>query len=685
PLQNPDGRERYVQWYRRSRGLEPDANPEAFEHAEPWPRGRYNHYLLDMNRDWTWLSQRETQARVATYQQWYPQVVVDFHEMGFRQTYFFPPVAKPINANFLPEAQKWFETFGRANAAVFTQKGWPFFVGEDYDFFYPGYGDAWPSLHGAIGMTYEVAGQVGLAIQRDDNTTMTLGDRVARHYTTAMSTLRTAAANREALLKYSYNANRVHVDSGRNVYLLPPTSPNVPHIADLLRGQGIRVQQLAAPVTLRAMRVESGASESRSFPAGTVIVSTRQPLGALVDTLLERNAEMPKNYLEQQRQRTAADEEDQFYDITAWSIPIAMNAEEYVVPAPFPAQLADYAPPAPAPFRAASYGYVVDALEPHFYELLGRLLKDDVKFSVFDDEIDAGDRKFSRGSIIILKGNNAASLDAVLADEGRTTSTTIVPFESGWTGGMTFGSQKLHFVRQPEIGLFGGPSANASSYGELWHTLDVEAPVPHSNLSVDSIGRIDLNHYRVLIFPNGSYHLAKKDIEKLQVWLRGGGTVVAVGGASEFLRDKDVDISKLKPWEPPKKKDDEKTAPSHDELYNDPRVPGAAFRTQMNDRSYLTFGVPRPPDVIVEGRTVYEPVEHKIDNIVTIAATDPLVSGVAWPESLDRLKGSAYVVSEPYGRGNVITFADEPHYRLFWRSTLPLFMNAVIYSPSFPR
>jgi len=27
-----------------------------------------------MNRDWTWLSQRETQARVAMYQQWYPQV-----------------------------------------------------------------------------------------------------------------------------------------------------------------------------------------------------------------------------------------------------------------------------------------------------------------------------------------------------------------------------------------------------------------------------------------------------------------------------------------------------------------------------------------------------------------------------------------------------------------------------------
>ena len=49
------------------------------------------------------------------------------------------------------------------------------------------------------------------------------------------------------------------------------------------------------------------------------------------------------------------------------------------------------------------------------------------------------------------------------------------------------------------------------------------------------------------------------------------------------------------------------------------------------------------------------------------------------------MKGAAYLVSEPYGRGQVITFADEPHFRLFWRGTLPLFMNAILYSPSFPR
>ncbi|HSP15708.1 MAG TPA: M14 metallopeptidase family protein [Thermoanaerobaculia bacterium] len=685
PLQNPDGRERYVQWYRRTRGMEPDSNPEADEHAEPWPRGRANHYLIDMNRDWAWMSQRETQARVAQYQKWYPQVFVDFHEMGYQSSYFFPPDAKPINAHLPREVEKWLDVFGRANAQEFSRRGWPFFVSEVFDLFYPGYGDSWPSLHGAIGMTYEVAGQVGVAAERDDKSVLTLGDRVARHYTAAMSTLRTAAANREALLKYTYEAMRVHVDSGKNTYLIVPGSPNFQTLISTLQGQGIRVQQLASSATIKANRIDNDAAESRSFPAGTAVVTTKQPLGGLVETLLERNATFPKEFLEQQRERTEADEPDQFYDLTSWSMPLAMNVDGYVTNAPVTAPLGPYVAPAVAQFRSATYGYLVDALEPNFYRLVGTLLRDDVKFSVADEELPAGDRTYPRGSIVILKGNNRADLDKVLADAARAAGTAVVPLESGWMGGASFGSERFHFVRQPQIALVAGPATRSNSFGMLWHTLDVDTPIPHTNINADSMRRIDLSHYRVLVMPDGDYRFRKQDVEKIQTWLRGGGTIVAVKGASAFLRDKDVEISKLKPWEMPKKKDDDKDKTAADERYHEPSVPGSAFRTTMNERSYLTFGLPRPPIVLVEGSSAYVPVAHRVDNIVTIAQKDPLVSGVAWPESLDRLKGAVFVVSEPYGRGNVITFADEPHFRLFWRATLPIFLNAVIYSPSFPR
>ncbi|MGZ7080033.1 MAG: M14 family zinc carboxypeptidase, partial [Thermoanaerobaculia bacterium] len=688
PLLNPDGRERYIQWFGRTRGAKPDPNVEGFEHTEPWPGGRYNHYLIDMNRDWAWASQRETQARVSEYRKWNPQVFVDFHEMSYQSTYFFPPDAKPINANLPSDVEKWLEVFGRANADAFSKRGWPFFVGEVFDLFYPAYGDSWPSMHGAIGMTYEAAGhsRAGSAVEREDGTVLTLAHRIDEHSTTGMTTLRTAADHREALLTYIYNAAKSQIDGGRSVYLVLPDSPNFRPMMSMLDRQSVQIGMLNAPATLRATRIESDTPENRTFPAGTAVISTKQPLGRLVQALLEKSPTFTKGFLERQRERTDADEPDEFYDLTSWSLPLAMNVETYVAPSPVTSDVRPYAPPAQAPFRTATYGYVVDGAEAEVYRVAGRLLANKVNFSVSEGDVNAGDRQFARGALIILKGNNRADLDATLTRLSSETGVTPFPLESGWTGGTAFGSERIRYVRDPKIGLVGGAGTVASSYGMLWHTLDIETEMPHTTLSLDNLRNVDLDHYRVLILPDGdSYEerLGKRGVEKLQTWLRDGGTVVAVRGASAFLRDKDVEISKIKPWEPPKKKDDDTT--TKEERYNEYRIPGSAFRTELNERSYLTFGVPRPPAVLIEGTGAFVPVPHKVDNVVTIDPKNPLVSGVAWPESLDRLKGAPYMVREVYGKGVVITFADEPNYRLFWRATLPLFMNAVVYSPSFLR
>jgi hypothetical protein len=695
PLLNPDGRERYITWYTRTRGAGPDVNPDSFEHQEPWPGGRYNHYLVDMNRDWAWSTQREVQARVVAYRQWNPQVFVDFHEMSWQSSYFFPPDAKPVNANLPADVEKWLDVFGRANAAAFSQKGWPFFVGETFDLFYPAYGDSWPSLHGAIGMTYEVAGGArgGSAIKRDDGTLLTLADRIARHYTSGMTTLRTASAHREDLLRYTYEAMQTQLTGAKNTYLVAPGSPNFQPLIDVIARQGIQMSVLSAPLSVRATRVEGEAAETRTFAAGTVVVSTKQPLGRLVQTLFEKTPTFNKGFLEEQRTRAEADEPDQFYDLTSWSLPLAMNVETWVVSAPLAAQTLPYAPPSPPPFKAASYGYLIDGLDGGLYRLAGRMLDAGINFSVSEDQVSFGDRTYARGSLIVLKGNNKAGFESTLEKLSSETGAAIVPLETGWTGGTAFGSEKIHFVRDPKIALVGGTGTTATSFGMLWHTLDVDTPIPHSVVSLDSLRKLDLSRYRVLVLPDGDYlRLTKSTTEKLQQWVRGGGTLVAIKGATEYLRDKDVDMTKLKPWEEPKKKDDDKDkdkdkdkTPPADERYNEYRVPGAAFRTNMNARSYLTFGVPRAPYVLIEGTSAYQPLSHKVDNILTIDAKNPLVSGVAWQESLDRLKGSPYLVAEPLGSGQVITFADEPNFRLFWRGTLPLFLNAVLYSPSFPR
>ncbi len=685
PLQNPDGRERYISWFQRTSGSTPNPNPQSFEHQEPWPGGRYNHYMIDMNRDWAWQSQKETQARVAAFKEMPPQVLVDFHEMSSASSYFFPPDAKPINANLPTEIEQWLERFGRANAAEFSKRNWQFFVGERFDLFYPGYGDSWPSLNGTIGMTYEVAGggRGGAAIKREDESILRLSDRAERHYTTAMATVRTASENREQLLRYTHRAARVQIENGRNTYLIAPGSPNFTPLVQLLAKQGIRVDMLSAPATIRASRIDRDVTESRTFPAGTAVVTTRQPLGGLVNTLLEKAPSFSPGFVEAQRARAEADEEDEFYDITAWSLPLAMNVEAWSTTAPVAGTTA-FSTAAPAAFRPAAYGYLVDGNDPNVYRFAGRLLAEEVKFNVVDSAIPVGERTYPRGSLLILKGNNEPNIDGRLHAFAREAGVRVVPLESGWMGGTGFGSEKIRFVRDPKIGLVGGPGSDPTSFGMLWHTLDIDTPIPHSTLTTESLRNLDLNEFRVLVFPDGSYaeRLTKRGIDKLKQWVTDGGTLVAVKGAHAFLRDKDVEMSKLKLWEPAKKDD---KAPAGEQRYNDFRVPGSAFRTTMNERSYLTFGVPRPPAVLVEGTSAFLPLAHRVDNILTVDAADPLISGVAWPESLERIKGSVYVTSEKFGRGQIVTFADDPNYRLFWRATLPVFLNAVLYGPSFPR
>src|SRR5206468_13076809 len=124
-------------------------------------------------------------------------------------SYVFPPSAEPINPQIDHRVISWLDTFGRANAAAFDHQGWVYFKEENYDLFYPGYGDSYPSLRGAVGMTYEMAGggHAGVALTLPDGSELTLADRVAHHLTTSLATFRTAAGNAHRLLA-DFAANR---------------------------------------------------------------------------------------------------------------------------------------------------------------------------------------------------------------------------------------------------------------------------------------------------------------------------------------------------------------------------------------------------------------------------------------------------------------------------------------------
>ncbi|MBI1805879.1 MAG: peptidase M14, partial [Ignavibacteria bacterium] len=295
PLLNPDGHERYVNYETTRSGVKPIDDKNAVEHNEDWPSGRTNHYFFDLNRDWAWLTQRESQARIMAYQEWKPQVHVDFHEMGYNSSYFFFPAFKPINKNFPKNTVEWGEIYGRANAAAFDKQGWSYWSGESFDLFYPGYGDSWPSLNGAIGMTYEQAGQVGVSVKRSDETILTLKDRLEHHAATSLATLKATADNREKRLRDFYQFFKQAISEGisgpvKAFIVNPAKDPSrAAKMISLLSKQGVEISQAQREFSVDGLSTYfSKTTTSKQFPPGSYIIPLSQPAKRLIMSLMEQ-------------------------------------------------------------------------------------------------------------------------------------------------------------------------------------------------------------------------------------------------------------------------------------------------------------------------------------------------------------------------------------------------------------
>src|SRR2546423_7250242 len=379
PSANPDGHERFAAW---STSVAAGADhPWAFEQGEPWSiTGRYNHFRFDMNRDLVAQSQPEVRAMMDGILRWHPQVFVDHHSTT--SAYFFPPVAQAINQNLPPQTTKWFETYGRGNAAAFDRYGWQYYVRGVFDFFYVGYWDEWATFQGATGMTYETDGGRQFNKRRDDGTITTLRDGIAHHFVASLATLETTAKNRESRLLDYYDFRRSALseaasDRMKRVVIVPGNDPqSAAHVVGLLLHNGIEVSRLRQPLSARlahACITASGAASARTFPAGSYVIDLNQPQRRLAKGLLEPQPGMEHAFVDREvgkfqrnrRRGEDADKEDYaFYDITAWALPFSFNLDAYWTEDAGPAGEAGtdstLPPPAPPTPGANAYGFPND-------------------------------------------------------------------------------------------------------------------------------------------------------------------------------------------------------------------------------------------------------------------------------------------------------------------------------------
>ena len=719
PSANPDGHERFAAWY-NSVAVGAD-HPWAFEQNEPWSiTGRYSHYRFDMNRDLLAQSQPEVRAMMDGVLRWRPQVFVDHHSTT--PNFFFPPVAQAVNMNLPAQTTKWFETYGRGNAAAFDRYGWQYFVRGVFDFFYVGYWDEWSTFQGATGMTYETDGGPEFRKRRDDGSITTFRDGIAHHFVASLATLETTAKNRQSRLQDYYDFRRsalteAATDRLKRVVIVPGNDPqSAAHVVGLLLRNGIEVTRLRQPLASRAAHPyisARSAGVAQTFPAGSYVIDLNQPQRRIAKAMLEPEAELQRTFVEREyakfhrnrrRGEDADKEEYGFYDVTAWSLPLSFNLDAYWTEdagGGGEAVTDSLLPPAAAPTRAAS-AYVFANDRPGAARLAIALEAEGFRLAVATRPMQAGGRTYPRGTFVARPQRNTAALHERIAGLGPSLGVTVLPLQTAFpdSGDIGIGSGEVVALHAPRILVGAGDGISETSYGWLWSFLARELNAPFTPVPLRAIGRIDdLQTFNVLIIPDGNggrmrRELGDDGVAKLKAWVRSGGVLIGYGGAGDLAANKDVELSSIASVAPDSgaKADTtaagnepaliSRTAPARD---RPEWIPGAIFRATLDTTHWLTLGYERNRmAVFIDGDTFWRPSKSGANAVTFTDPVDSLVlSGFTWPDNTARLlKGSTWAAVENQGSGHVVLFLSDPLFRAFWRGPARMLTNAILIGPN---
>jgi len=720
PMQNPDGRDRFVQHYQMSAGLKPDADRITAEHDEPWPGGRTNHYLFDLNRDWFILTQPETRGRVAILKEWYPVAFVDAHEMGSDGTYYFAPEAVPYNPHLAADQRASLELFGRTNAGWFDRFGIDYFTREVYDAFYPGYGASWPSYFGSIAMTYEQASTRGLVFRQYDGNEVSYAETVRNQFVTSLGTAETVQKNRAKLLTDFYDYQVSAVEEGRSedirTYLLPTQNdqPATDKLAALLVQQGVNV--------LRSTEAFSACGER--YQPGSYVIDLAQPTKRLIRTLMDADVPLDPGFLEEQESRRLRNMPDQIYDVTAWSMPLMFNVRaDTCNRAVSPAGVAasdDIIPPGSVSGSAAQVAYLVPWGTSASVRFLAGALRDGLLVKSSDLAFTHQGQRYPAGSLIVDVADNSdggsAELFATIRELAVASGANIVSVDDSWvTDGPNFGSGNVVRFNTPKIAIAWDRPTRSYTAGNTRFVIERQFGFPVSAIRTSRIASSDLSGYQVLILPEGDGYanvLGEGGLENLRDWVSKGGVLIGIGSANRYLADPSVDLLSIRREEAhlPESDDDDSDAESDDEEIPtvagriiddadeyrrlitadraDPdSVAGVLVNAVVDTDHWLGAGVAPELKVLVRGSDIYTPAKIGTgDNVVRFeAADDLLASGYLWEENRSQLAFKPFVVIEPDGNGYVIGFTQDPNVRAYLDGLNVIFMNAIFRASAHAR
>jgi hypothetical protein len=675
PCINPDGRDRFANFFNQYGNRQPNSDPQAREHREPWPGGRPNHYLFDLNRDWAWLTQTESQGRIKLYNQWMPHVHVDFHEQGINQPYFFAPAAEPMHEVITPWQKQLQQMIGKNNAKYFDEQGWLYFTGERFDIYYPSYGDSYPTYNGAIGMTYEQGGiGAGVSVTTQEGDPMTLKDRIAHHYTTGMATVETASVNSTKMVdefeKYFKENGSMKVPYKTYVLKGDNNRDKLKNITQWMDAHAIKFGVAGSSKPLKGFDYQTQTQATFTLSAEDIVVNIDQPKGRFITTVFEPQSKLNDSLT---------------YDVTAWNLIYGSGLKAYAL-----AEKIDFAKPYQASTATISgietpYTYICRYQSLADAQFLAALLMKGIAVRAAVKPFTLAGQSYEQGTLLITKRNNED-----IVDFNKTVRELAVMFDRnivGATTGLTdsgpnVGSSDIAYLKIPKIALLGGDQTSSQSHGQVWHYLEQTLNYPVSVIGTDYFKSVDLDKYNVLIIPDGGYRLFDEEtLGNLARWVSSGGRLILLERANNAFANKSGFV--LKPFDAGKKEDDKKVDNTALVAFADAErkslsssLFGAIYKVTIDKTHPLGFGLSSTYYTLKTNELHYSYLKDAW-NVGTLRGKVKPVLGFSGKKINDELANSLLFGVEDKGQGQIIYMADNPLFRCFWEDGKLLFANAL--------
>ena len=682
PAQNPDGRDRAASWHNAYASSPASADPADKEHVEPFPQGRTNHYFTDLNRDWLALTQQDTRPKIAYFHQWYPNVQIDFHEMGKDSTYYFEPSPASMHSPLIPASSYAFnKTLAKYHAQSLDALGSLYYTGENFDNFSPVYGSTYPDFHGAVGVTVEQASSRG-RVQESVNGLLTFGFTIRNQVATGLGTVRGAVTERDGLLKlqkdfFQSALKQANQQPVKSFVFGDAADPGLTRrLLDLLLQHQITVQALSAPVTVDGQRFE---------PGSAYVVQAAQPQFRLVHSIF---ADTPPI------------KGDVFYGSTSYAIAPAYG----VAFAASRSRIAGGERVASVPDAnggvvggQAGYAYVFDWRDYNasraLYALQAKGLLTRAAFQPFTAATAQGEQSFGYGSVVVpVAGQPLAGAELLAAVDAaaRSGGVHIHALSSGQSrGGIDLGSDSVKALRKPAVALVMGEGVSATEIGSAWFLLDQHLQLPVSKIDPAQLGKVALDRYTTIVLAGGTYGgVDATAVAALKRWINAGGTLITYGTAARWAIEQKLSDEVLGP--------EEKEPEAARRAFGDQRdiaaierVSGNILSADVDTTHPLGFGVPRRQLAVnKENGLSFQPSRNPFSTVVRIDEA-PKVNGYLSERNRSRVAGAAWLLVSPQGQGNVVLFADDPAHRKYWHGTERLLLNAIFFgnqlNPTKPR